>query len=257
MTEKRPYWEHPDYEQYNDATYQEYELTQQLFPIIDNLACAFVRECVCDRSEAHDLEPIIYDFGAEGNHIALPFCPRRDFETGQLLMFARSGYKEGSSHLSLSKLDKNLYLLEPAWRPSEPDWADWDSGDEAAWEGGNVDFGPPLTTEEIAKAEDRWKREIEDRKLLDAQYELIPFSRSLVGSIYIKSEASELAKSVYEYLQLAHPDLLKHLLANQVTNSTTEKFIHEDEFEFLLNSSLEPSFARSLLNYFEGKKSEL
>lgn len=253
MTKKHPYWEHPDYNQDNDPSYQEYELTQQLSQIMENLACASVRACVCDQGEAHDLEPIIYNFGTEGNHIALPFCPRRDFETGQLLMLARSGCKEGSSHLSLSKLDKNLYLLEPAWRPSEPDW---DSGEEAAWAGGNVDFGPPLSPEEIALAEDRWKREIEDRKLVDAQYELIPFSRSIVGSIYIKSDASKLAKSVYEYLQLAHPDLLKHLLANQETNGTIEKFIHEDEFEFLLNSSLEPSFSQCFFDFLGGKNIE-
>ena len=250
MTQKRPYWEHPDFNEEKDPSYETYLLSQILSPIMDNLACEPVRRCICDRGDFHDLEPIIYEFGKEGNHTELPFCPSKDFETGELLLMAQSPFPEGSSRVSLSKLSSNLFLLELGWSPYEPDW---DSGDEAAWQGGNVDFGPPLTQEEISRAEERWKKELENQRLLDDKYEPFPFFRSIINAVYIKSDASKLAKSVYEYLQLEHPDLLKHLLANQVTNGTTEKFIHEDEFEFLLNSSLEPSFSQCFLDCLRGK----
>jgi hypothetical protein len=88
MSEKLPYWQHPDYDNSTDPSYIEYELTQFLEPITREHAYCFVQRCICDqKNEEHDLSSVKYNFGVIGTEQFPAYCPQQNFDFG---LYSRS-----------------------------------------------------------------------------------------------------------------------------------------------------------------------
>ncbi len=254
MTGKRPYWEHPDYDPYADPAsgIVQHEI---LKPITTNLTYRLISECICSIDPTkHDPDPVIYSFG-EGNSEEFPStCHEKNYvDPGELILQASESW-EMNSEISIRRIQEKLYLLSYQIYPIEPDW---DSGEEAAWEGGNVEFNfPELTEAQKAFNEKRMQREIAEMAEENSRYESYPVKPRLRDAILIKADPISLSESVYEYLNLQFPKLSEILRFCNESYALPSKIQFSDQFELTLNRDLDRTFHNSLTDLFKAQTAE-
>ncbi len=254
MTEKLPYWQHPDYDPYEDPAsgILQYEI---LMPITTNLLYSSISDCICSVEPGkHDPDLVIYSFG-EGNSEEFPStCHEKSYvDPGELILQASESW-DMNSEISIRKVHEKLYLLSYQIHPIEPDW---DSGEEAAWQGGNVEFDfPELTEAQKAFNEERMQQEIAEMAEKNSRYESYPVKPRLRDAILIKADPISLSESVYEYLNLQFPKLTEILRFCNERYEMPSKFQFSDWFGLTLNRDRDREFYDSLAERFKAHPAE-
>lgn len=249
MNEKRPYWEHPLYNPENDPREIENVVLEMLKPLTSNLPCSVVKYCTCDKGVLeHDVEPLLYKFGENDSTYQWAKCPKREFANGKLIMKVKSRIWPEISEFVLRQLEENLFIVEISGVDEENQLED--SGDQAAWEGGNVDAYPEedsKTAEEFAKSLERLEAEIREMNEL---YEPFPDERSSDTSVYLRGNSGEVAKEIYRFMKIKYPEILKLLASNKETVGVPDKLTFGDNYEFALSYGANSDFAYFFVKSF-------
>jgi hypothetical protein len=254
VTEKLPYWQHPSYDPYEDPASG---IVQHEFlkPITTDLSYGLISECVCSIDPAkHDPDVVIYSFG-EGNSEEFPStCHEKNYvDPGELLLQASESW-DMHSEISIRKIREDFYLLSYELHPTEPNW---DSGEEAAWEGGNVEFNfPELTEDQKAFNEERMQREIAEMIKENSKYEDYPVKPRLRDAILIKADPISLSESVYEFLNLQFPKLTEFLSFRNERYGLPSKFQYSGWLGLTLNHNVDHRFFNSLEACFKRTTNE-
>jgi hypothetical protein len=244
MSEKLPYWKHPDYDNTTDPDYIEYELSQLLEPITREHAYSFVQRCICDqKNDEHDPLSIEYSFGIFGTEQFPPFCPQQKIDFGRQL----ATFSEEDDHwvlnFQISKIRQDLFAINFESHPSEPDFPDY------AWEGGEVDFRAysAKEIEENAVFLEKMRAEMHE---INSQYEPYPFKRNIFDAILVKSESAPFAKSVIELIQNRQEKLFDFVVADVKSHGALQEFLYDDWTKISLHPEEDPVFYEELTRSF-------
>jgi hypothetical protein len=254
MSDKLPYWQHPNYNLYNDSS-SGYIQHETLKPITTQLPYSVIRECMCTvEPEKHDPGLVTYLFDNNSTDMFPSVCREKNYvDPGDLILQVSESW-DGSFEIWIRRIREDLYLLSYQQYPNEPDW---DSGEEAAWEGGNVAFDyPELTVEEKVKHEERHQREMDEINAVNAKYDSYPIKPSLRNAILIKSDPISLATSVYDFLNLGFPRLMEILSFCNVKHNLPTHFQFGESLKFMINGNFDRKFYNTLEACFKSQASE-
>lgn len=254
MTEKLPFWKHPDYDPSDDPA-SGFAQWEMLAPITTELPYAVISECICSVvPEKHDSDFIDYKFGEDSFEKFPSVCITKNYsDPGDLILSALE--EDNSQRLSVAvrKVRDGLYLLSYAYQLTEPPF---DSGEEAAWEGGNVGFkSREFTNLERNELESRLKEEVDALLAQDSIYGAIPTAPPCRDSILIKSEPALLAVSLFKFLELRFGQLTKLLIGSRIDGALPDHIKFGNWLEFRIQKNLDRQLFSSLENTF-GKKGE-
>lgn len=248
MSEKLPYWKHPDYDNTTDPSYIEYELSQFLEPITREHAYSFVQRCICDqKNDEHDPSRIEYNFGVFGMEQFPTYCPQQNIDFGRQLVTLSEEDDHWVLNFHISKIREDLFAINFESHPSEPDFPDY------AWEGGNVSYPEdfreysPKEIEENAVFLEKMQAEMHE---INSQYEPYPFQRNIFDAILVKSESAPFAKSVVELVQNRQEKLFDFVVANVKSHGTLQEFYSDDWMKFSVYPEEDPIFYEELNRNF-------
>jgi hypothetical protein len=257
VTEKLPYWQHPSYDPYDDPSSGIVQF-ETLRPITTQLLYRVISECICSvEPEKHDPELLTYSFSDNSNEDEeFPsVCSLKNYsEPGELLFYALEENREDRFEFWIKKLHENLFLLRYERQLNEPLW---DSGEDAAWEGGNVDFSSYEFTEEMRLQEEKVIQEEIDRiQTENAKYEPYPIEPPLLDAILIKSDATALSKSVFEFLSDAFPQLTEILKFCTTKYQLPSQLKFGGWMELTINGNSDRAFYNSFEACFKNQAKE-
>lgn len=248
MSEKLPYWEHPDYDNTTDPSYIEYELSQFLEPIVKKHAYSFVQRCICNqKNEEHDPSRIEYNFGVFGIVQFPTYCPQQGIDFGTRIATLSEEDDNWVLNFQISKIREDLFAINFESHTSEPDFPDY------AWEGGNVsnphDFREysPKEIEENAVFLKKMQAELEE---INARYEPYPFQRDIFDAILVKSESAPFAKSVFELIQNRQEKLFDFVVANIKSHGVLQESLSNNLMKFSIHREEDPIFYEELIRNF-------
>ncbi len=252
MTEKLPYWKHPQYDPSEDPA-SGFSQWEMLAPITTDLPYAVISECICSvQPDKHDPDFLDYKLGEDSIEKFPSVCSTKNYSEPGYLIF--SVVEEDISQrlsISIRKVGDCLYLMSYSWQSTEPPF---DSGEDAAWEGGNVNFKfRDFTEAERIELEGRLKDEAQENFERDSMYGFIPVRPPCRDSILIKSDASMLSESLNNFLDLRFTQLCKLLLGSRVNGALPDHIKFGEWLEFSIQKDLDPDFYRSLENLFAEK----
>ena len=255
MIEKLPYWQHPSYDPYEDPSSGIVQF-ETLGPITTQLLYSVLSECICSvEPEKHDPELVSYSFSDDSKEEFPSVCSLKNYsEPGELLFYALEEKREDRFEIWIKKLHDNLYLLRYERQLNEPLW---DSGEDAAWEGGNVDFSNYEFTEEMRLQEEtRLQSYVNEINEENAKYEPYPTKPPLLEAILIKSDAAALSKSVFEFLSDAFPQLTEILKICNTKYEIPGNFRYGEWLELTINREVDGKFFDSLEACFKMQAKE-
>lgn len=250
MTEKLPYWEHPQYDPWEDPAsgIVQFEI---LAPITEELPYAVISECTCFvLPEQHEPDFVEYKFGKEFSENFPSVCPTRNYsDPGDLILHFRESNNTNEFSVSIRRVREGFYLLSYELHPLEPPY---DSGEEAAWEGGNVDIKLEESSEsEKLEFEVRLQNEIEELVQEDSKYEPYPPSPPCRDAILIKTNAKDFSNSLYEFLKLNFENLTRILSIVSINGEIPDQIKFRDWVEFNIQKELDLDFFAGLNSCFQ------
>jgi len=128
----------------------------------------------------------------------------------------------------------------------------WDSGEDAAWEGGNVDFSNYEFTEQMRLQEEiRLQNYVNEISKENAKYEPYPIKPPLIDAILIKSDATALSKSVFDFLCVAFPQLTNILRICNTNYELPSDFKYGEWLELTIGREVDNEFFNSLETCFK------
>ena len=249
MTEKLPYWKHPDYDPSEDPA-SGFSQWEMLEPITSELSYAVILECICSvEPDQHDPDFLDYKLGADSIEKFPSVCSTKNYsDPGELILNVLEEDNLQQISVSIRKIRAGIYLLNYSWYSTEPPF---DSGEDAAWEGGNVDFKfREFTEAEMVELESRLKDEADAMLARDSMYEGFPTKPHCRDAILIKSDATELARSVFKFLEYRFERVSK-LLSECLINGTLPDHIKVGEWlEFTIHKDLDEELFNALESCF-------
>lgn len=252
MTKNLPYWKHPDYDPSEDPT-SGFAQWEMLAPITTELSYAVITECICSvKPEKHDPDFLDYNLG-EGSIEKFPsVCVTKNYvDPGELILSVLEEDNSQRLSISMRKIRAGIYLLNYSWQSTEPPF---DSGEDAAWEGGNVDFKfREFTEAEQIELASRLRDEVDAMREQDSMYEAIPVRPLCRDAILIKSDASMLTKSVFGFLDLRFERVSKLLSACLMNESLPDHIKVGEWLEFSTYKDLDEEFFNALESCFQNQ----
>ena len=252
MSEKLPYWKHPDYDPSEDPA-SGFLQWQFLEPITTELSYAVISECICSvQPDKHDPDFLDYKLGADSIEKFPSVCATKDYaEPGELILsvFEEDNLERLSA--SIRKIRAGVYLLSYSWQSNEPPY---DSGEDAAWEGGNVDFNfKEFTEADRIEFESRLKDEADAILARDSMYEGFPTKPHCRDAILIKSDATELSKSVFKFLEYRFERVSKLLSECLITGTIPDHIKVGEWLEFTIHKDLDEELFNALESCFQAQ----
>lgn len=243
MNSKRPYWQHPYYDENSDPGYMRYLVTEYLKPITLELEYVILENCICDqKATEHDNYPIKYTFD-NGDFIEVfPSCPNREKLSSQKILEVISLKDDVEAKFILKKVQGEIYIVEYSF--FDIDAAIGDSGGDAAWAGGNVFPGGRTepTSEEREKIIEIFERERREFEALELEYESPPFARTPLEAILVKANSRDLVNAVYDFLALRHSDLINKLQSDLEKGMPLQDSRYEGGFEISFKHETDVDF---------------
>jgi hypothetical protein len=252
VSEKLPYWKHPNYDPSEDPA-SGFSQWQMLEPITTELSYAVISECICSvQPDKHDPDFLDYKLGADSIEKFPSVCATKDYaEPGELILsvFEEDNLERLSA--SIRKVRAGVYLLSYSWQSNEPPY---DSGEDAAWEGGNVDFNfKEFTEADRIEFESRLKDESDAIFEQDLMYETIPLKPPCRDAILIKSEASMLSEVLYLFLESRFERVSRLLSACLINGALPDHLKVGEWLEFSIHGDLDKALFNALESCYEAQ----
>lgn len=224
-----------------------------LEPITTELSYAVISECICSvQPDKHDPDFLDYKLGADSIEKFPSVCATKDYaEPGELILsvFEEDNLERLSA--SIRKVRAGVYLLSYSWQSNEPPY---DSGEDAAWEGGNVDFNfKEFTEADRIEFESRLKDESDAILARDSMYEGFLTKPHCRDAILIKSDATELSKSVFKFLEYRFERVSKLLSGCLITGTIPDHIKVGEWLEFTIHKDLDDELFNALESCFQAQ----